>query len=110
MTARFYGKYLATVVDNDDSKGLSRIKVKVPEIFADETTGWCLPSSPYSGPQVGLAAVPPKNSLVFVEWPGGDTSRTPIWSGGAWSDGNGVPGAGPKVLVILTPGGHKVIL
>ena len=41
---RFHGKYVGTVVDNDDPKGLCRLKVNVPEVLGDETTGWCLPS------------------------------------------------------------------
>lgn len=109
MTPRFVGKYLGVVVDNDDPKGLSRLKVRVPEVFADETTGWAQPTE-LSGPGVGLAAVPPLNSLVFVEWPAGDTARVPIWSGGPRSDGDGVPGAGPETIVLVTPGGHKVTL
>ena len=58
----------------------------------------------------GLAAVPPVGSLVFVEWPAGDTTRVPIWSGGAWPDGDGVQDAGPETLVLTTPAGHKVVL
>ena len=77
---------------------------------ADETSGWCLPCSPYAGSGVGLAVVPPVGSLVFVEWPAGDTSRVPIWSGGAWPDGNGVEDAGPETIVLTTPAGHKVVL
>ncbi|MFN2627078.1 MAG: phage baseplate assembly protein V [Gaiellaceae bacterium] len=110
MTERFIGKYQAIVVDNDDPRGLARIKVRAPEVFGDETTGWALPCSPYAGPNAGLAAVPPVGSLVYVEWPAGDTSRVPIWSGGSWADGEGVPDAGPDVLVLVTPAGHKVEL
>ena len=107
---RFPGRYLGTVVDNDDPKGLCRVKVKVPEVFLDETCGWALPSSPYAGPGSGLAAVPPGGGLGFVEWPAGDVTRVPIWSGAAWADGDGVPGAGPDVVVLLTPAGNKVEL
>ena len=110
MTDRFHGKYLGTVVDNDDPKGLGRVRVKVPEVFGDETSGWCLPCSPYAGSGVGLAAVPPLGSLLYVEWPAGDTSRVPIWSGGAWPDGEGVQDAGPETIVLTTPAGHKVVL
>jgi Type VI secretion system/phage-baseplate injector OB domain len=110
VTERFHGKYLGIVVDNDDPKGLSRVRVKVPEVFGDEPTGWCLPCSPYAGSGIGLAAVPPVGSLLFVEWPAGDTSRVPIWSGGAWPDGDGVQDAGPDALVLTTPAGHKLVL
>jgi uncharacterized protein involved in type VI secretion and phage assembly len=98
------------VIDNDDPKKLGRVRVQVPEVFGDETTGWCLPCSPYAGNGVGLAAVPPVGSLLFVEWPAGDTTRVPIWSGGAWPDGDGVQDAGPETLVLTTPAGHKVVL
>ena len=110
MTERFHGKYLGIVVDNDDPKGLARLRVKIPEVFGEEPTGWCMPCSPYTGAGTGLAAVPPVDSLVFVEWSGGDTSRVPIWSGGAWPDGGGVEDAGPDAIVLTTPAGHRVVL
>lgn len=107
---RFPGRYLGTVVDNDDPKKLCRVKVKVPEVFRDETAGWALPSSPYAGPGAGFAAVPPVGGLVFVEWPAGDTTRVPVWSGAAWADGDGVEGAGPDAVVLLTPAGNRIEL
>jgi uncharacterized protein involved in type VI secretion and phage assembly len=111
MTDRFPGKHLAIVVDNKDPKKLSRVRVRVPELFADEETGWCLPCSPYAGANCGFAAVPPEQSLVYVEWPGGgDTTRTPIWSGALWADGSGVPGAAPDAIVLVTPAKHKITL
>lgn len=110
MTERFYGKYLGIVVDNDDPKGLARLRVKVPEVFGEEATGWCLPCSPLAGPGTGLAAVPPIDSQVYVEWPAGDISRVPIWSGGAWPDGDGIDEAGPDAIVLTTPAGHRVVV
>ena len=107
---RFPGKYVGIVVDNDDPSRLSRLRVRVPEVFGTETTGWCTPCSPYAGSGVGLAAVPPAGSLVYVEWPAGDTSRTPIWSGGLWPGGDGIEDAGPDALVLVTPGGNRIIL
>ncbi len=107
---RLTGKYVGTVVDNADPRGLARLRVTVPEVFGDEPTGWCLPCSPFSGNGVGLVTVPPVGALVFVEWTAGDTSRVPIWSGGLWAEGQGVAGAGPKTLVLLTPGGNRIEL
>ncbi len=110
MSERFVGKYFGLVVDNDDPKGVGRVRVKVPEVFGEETSGWCMPCSPYAGSGIGLAAVPPVGSLVFVEWPAGDTTRAPIWSGGAWPDGGGIDDAGPETLVLMTPAGHRIVL
>jgi uncharacterized protein involved in type VI secretion and phage assembly len=103
------GKFAGIVRDNDDPDRLCRIDAEVPELV-DGTTGWCLPSSPYAGDGIGLAVVPPIGSLVWVEWPGGDLSAPPVWSGGAWTSGNGVDGAGPNTLILLTPGGHRIEL
>ena len=110
MIERCNGKYLATVMDNDDPKRLGRVQVTVPEIFGDARTGWCLPCTPYPGAGVGLAAVPPIGSLVFVEWTAGDTTRMPIWSGGMWPTGEGVEGAGPETVVLATPAGNRIEL
>src|SRR5688572_4923241 len=110
MIERFHGKFVGIVEDNADPKGLMRLRIRVPEVFHDEPTGWALPCSPYAGAGIGLAAVPPVGSLVFVEWPAGDTSRVPIWSGGAWPDGQGVDDAGPDALVLTTPAGHRIVL
>jgi hypothetical protein len=110
VTERFYGKYLGIVVDNDDPKGLARVRARVPEVFGEETTGWCLPCSPYSGSGTGLATVPPIDSQIYIEWPAGDISRVPIWSGGAWPDGEGVEDAGPDAIVLTTPAGHRVVV
>jgi uncharacterized protein involved in type VI secretion and phage assembly len=82
----------------------------VPEIFGDEETGWCRPCSPYAGKGVGLAAVPPTGSSVFVEWPAGDTTRAPIWSGALWPDGDGIKDAADDRVLLVTPGGHKIAL
>ncbi len=104
---RFYGKFLGTVVNNADPKKVGRLTAKVPEVLGDKTSGWCMAASPYCGTKSGLAAVPPRGSLVFIEWPGGDVTRPPIWSGGPWAGGDGVPNSGPETFVILTPAGHR---
>jgi len=110
VTDRFVGKYRAVVVDNQDPKNLARLKVQVPEVFGEETTGWAVPCTPFAAPNAGLAAVPPVGSVVYVEWPAGDTSRVPIWSGGVWADGDGPEDAGPDTFVLITPGGHAIRL
>jgi uncharacterized protein involved in type VI secretion and phage assembly len=107
MTGRYLGKYAGIVVDNDDPDGLCRLGVSVPSVLT-EPTGWCLPALPYAGDSAGLAAVPPVGASVWVEWPDGDLGKPPIWTGAAFTPGNGVPGAGPNTILLVTPGGHQI--
>ena len=110
MSDRFVGKHLGLVTENADPLSLGRVKARVPDVLGDEATGWCLPCSPYAGDGVGLSAVPPVGSLVHIEWPGGDVTRVPVWAGCAWSNGNGVGGAGPDQVLLVTPAGHRIAL
>ncbi len=110
MIERVDGPFVGTVVDNEDPKNLCRVRVTVPEVLADQESGWCRPVSPLAGDGIGFAAVPPVGSLVIVQWPGGDVSREPLWTGATWDDGAGVEGAGPETTVLMTPGGHRIEL
>lgn len=103
------GLFAAVVTDNDDPEHACRVKVEVPELLAG-ATGWCLPALPYTGDGAGLAVVPPVGTQVWVQWPGGDLSGAPVWSGGTYSGGSPVDGAGPDTLIVLTPGGHRIEL
>ncbi|MET9019918.1 phage baseplate assembly protein V [Actinopolymorpha sp. NPDC004070] len=107
MTDRYWGKFEGVVVDNDDPAGLCRLDVAVPTLLR-HPTGWCRPALPYAGNGVGLAAVPPVGATVWVEWPGGDLAKKPVWSGATWTSGNGVKGAGPGTILLVTPGGHRI--
>ena len=109
MSANYVGLIPAVVTDNDDPDGKCRIKVQVPEVL-DGDTGWCLPALPYAGDGAGFAAVPPVGTGVFVQWPRGDLSAPPVWSGANYTGGAGVSGAGPNTLILLTPGGHRLEL
>jgi uncharacterized protein involved in type VI secretion and phage assembly len=107
MSDRYLGKFVGHVVDNNDPDGLCRIDANVPDVLA-ESTGWCLPALPYAGDAAGLAMVPPVGASVWIEWPDGDLGKPPIWSGASFASGNGVPGAGPNTILLVTPGGHKI--
>lgn len=107
MADRYLGKFAGVVVDNDDRDGLCRITARVPDVLAG-TTGWALPALPYAGAAVGLALVPPVGASVWIEWPGGDLGRPPIWSGAFWVSGQGVSGAAPGTILLVTPNGHKI--
>lgn len=104
---RFYGKYRGSVTDVDAST--LRIKAKVPAVLGDQDTGWCMPSVPYAGPNVGVAFLPEKGSGVWIEFEGGDVSY-PIWTGCYWRTGEQPSDATPTVKVIVTKSPHKILL
>ncbi len=106
----YHGLFPGVVSDNDDPEGKCRVRVTVPEVLVDGDSGWCQPALPYTGDGAGLAVVPPVGTQVWVQWPGGDLSAPPVWSGGSYSAGQGVSGAGPGTLIVLTPGGHRIEL
>jgi uncharacterized protein involved in type VI secretion and phage assembly len=107
VSDRYLGKFAGIVVDNNDPDGRCRIDANVPAVLPG-STGWCLPSLPYTGNKAGLAMVPPVGAAVWVEWPDGDLGKPPVWSGGSYTQGNGIPGAGPNTILLVTPGGHKI--
>lgn len=106
---RYNGLFPGTVHDNDDPTHKCRITVDVPEVL-DAPSGWCEPALPFTGDGFGLAVVPAVGAQVFVQWPGGDLSAPPVWSGGTYNAGAAVDGAGPGTLIIQTSGGHRVEL
>lgn len=122
-TAGFFGKYRGIVTDNDDPKNLGRLKARVPEILKDVETGWALPCAPYAGDGIGVYAVPPPESGVWIEFEGGDVWR-PIWSGCWWGtdqlpkDSAGTSAAPPikifrteqGLLLSLDDGGKSIAL
>jgi uncharacterized protein involved in type VI secretion and phage assembly len=99
LRGRFYGKYRGIVSDVDAAT--CRIKAKVPAVFGDAETGWCLPCVPYAGPNVGIAFLPETGSGVWIEFEGGDVSY-PVWVGGYWREGEVPADVGAAVKVIAT--------
>jgi hypothetical protein len=73
---RFYGVYRGIVTDKLDPLNKGRLKLRVPQVLAEETTGWAWPSY-----QPGVINVLPEvGSGVFVMFEGGDPSF-PVWLG-----------------------------
>jgi uncharacterized protein involved in type VI secretion and phage assembly len=96
MLDRHYGKFRATIVDNNDPENRGRLKVNVPCVMDNECF-WALPCSPFGGKEAGIFMVPENESALWVEFEGGDPSR-PIWTGCYWPDDHS-----PKDNSVSTP-------
>lgn len=83
---RFLGKFRGVVSDNDDPKGIGRIRARVPDVYGSEESGWAMPCVPYAGDGVGLYLIPPTGASVWIEFEHGDPDY-PIWSGCFWGAG-----------------------
>ena len=104
----FYGKYRATVTDNNDPDQSGRVRVKVPALFDDDETDWATPCVPYAPASHGFFVMPEVGDTVWVEFEAGDASR-PIWTGGWWTSGN-APALKPEQKQFETNGGQHILL
>lgn len=95
MQHRYFGKYRGIVVSNEDPTHRGRIKVRVPAVL-DSLEVWAVPCLPYAGKNVGLFAMPPTNSGVWIEFEGGDPSY-PLWVGCFWADEEAPFGGDPAI-------------
>ena len=73
---RFYGLYRGTVYRNDDPNNHRRLQLKVPQVFADQNTGWAWSS----GDNGTKGTLPDVGAGVWVMFEGGDPSY-PVWVG-----------------------------
>jgi len=107
LRGRAYGKYRGFVADNADPDKRGRLRLRVPALFADETTDWALPCLPFGGvADQGLFLVPEVGAQVWVEFEGGDRSH-PVWTGTFWQASNDAPNAPePTTRILKTPKGH----
>ncbi|MCP4117243.1 MAG: hypothetical protein GY737_17975 [Desulfobacteraceae bacterium] len=106
---RYFGKYRGIVQDVDDPENLGRIVARVPEVYGEEASPWALPSVPFAGENHGLVVLPEEDDGVWIEFEAGDPSR-PIWTGCWWASGEMPDPGGTETRVLVTSGGHKVIL
>lgn len=121
---RYYGKYRAFVVDNDDPEQLGRLKLRVPSVLGDAVvTGWAMPCLPYGGEvDQGMFFIPDPDAGVWVEFEEGDL-EFPIWVGTFWSKpgghteiptpnddsgASGNPQRPPTRKIIKTSAGHTI--
>ncbi len=111
LQGRYFGKFKGIVVSNTDDQNLGRLQVKVPDVLGAQEV-WARACVPYAGKmqggaQTGFFAVPPDDSLIWVEFEGGDANY-PIWVGCQWAPGqtdsaDAVPG-----VVVLRNGAGQI--
>ncbi|MBV6425967.1 MAG: hypothetical protein KIPDCIKN_00458 [Haliscomenobacter sp.] len=81
---RYFGKYRATVIDNNDPENWGRLAVTVPGLLDTEilTADPCVPAG---GKDMGIFMLPEPGAGVWVEFQAGDLNH-PIWTGCYWAD------------------------
>jgi hypothetical protein len=104
-SARHYGKYRATVVNNQDPESRGRVQVRLADRYGLFPSSWALPAFPVAAIQHGLVTIPPLNATVWVEFEAGDTDF-PIWSGGFFEN----PGEMPVLAAAGTPVAPNVVV
>ncbi|HYR10127.1 MAG TPA: phage baseplate assembly protein V [Longimicrobium sp.] len=111
----FWGKYRGTVTDAQDPKREGRVKARVPDVYGDEESGWATACMPVGGSQTGLFGVPKVGAGVWIEFEHGDPQH-PVWTGCYRGSMAELPGdmlatvAPEKNLMLITQGGHKLLL
>jgi len=107
---QFWGKYRATVTDNQDPDRRGRIRVTVPDVLQSVPSTWaecCAPFSGMTGAAAGIFVLPPVGAAVWVEFEHGDPDR-PVWTGGRWVSSSDVP-PGATSPAPIPPGQNIVI-
>jgi uncharacterized protein involved in type VI secretion and phage assembly len=112
---KYWGKCRGIVADRNDPEQLGRLKLTVPSLFGEETTGWAAPASPFAGADIGFFFLPQVGDMVWVEFEEGDLDH-PIWSGGSWARPDRQPeipaeakSSYPDQAVIKTKAGNVIM-
>lgn len=82
---KYYSSYRGFVVDNEDPKGMGRVKIVLPTIYPQDVEGdWAYPKNMWGGKDYGVNMLPTKGDMVWIEFENGNLSY-PIWSHGGYA-------------------------
>jgi len=112
FVGRYYSSYRGFVIDNDDPKGMNRIKVISPTLNSfDNVEGeWAYPKSNWGAKGYGIHLLPQKGDMVWVEFEYGDLEH-PIWSFASYGlDEKPVEFDSPNKYGFKTPAGNIIII
>ena len=99
-SARYYGKYRGTVVDNVDLRQMGRLLVQVADVKGLVPSSWAMPCLPFRRQADGMVGSPAdRRAGVWVEFEQGDPDY-PIWTGCFYGSA-----AEPPVLALASPPG-----
>lgn len=110
---RYYSSYRGFVVDNQDPEGYGRLKLKVPEVYGQNTMDyWAWQKGTYSGKDYGVQIIPQVKDMVWVEFEKGNP-RNPVWTYGHFSKTNTEKEKpdnlkSPDIYWLKTPKGHII--
>ena len=108
---RYYSSYRGFVVDNEDPKGLGRIKVINPTLNQFDNVGiWAFPKGQWGGKDYGVNLLPLIGDMVWVEFEHGDI-RYPIWQHASYgTDEKPEEFSSPQIYGFKTPAGNIIII
>lgn len=105
---QYFGFYKGIVSDRKDPDNLGRLKLKVPDVYGDDTYDyWSIPLGLFSGKNIGFFAIPNEGDNVWVTFENGDP-RFPLWTYGWWGEKHRPETANIDVSVFQTTSGHKM--
>lgn len=107
---RYYGIYRGFVQNVEDPENRGRIQVSVPRVYGKQTyEKWADPKGMYSGKQIGSFWIPNVGDTVWIQFEHGD-ARFPVWDYGWWRKGDVPEDASPKIKILQSTNGHRIVL
>lgn len=107
---KYYGIYKGFVVSNEDPDNLGRLQLKCPNVYGNNVfKKWAVSKGIYCGKGIGSFWLPNEGDPVWVSFEGGDI-RFPVWEYGWWRDKDVPEGAEPKIKVLQTTSGNRIVM